>query len=103
MQEGMDTLTAEVESLRFALIIEVFKFLNKFDQHDMSSAQMDCSDFTLVHDSNGSNKFAEVFPVFVGEDMMEDSRTHGKNIHEIFPGFVTAGDFLSGVARGTIK
>lgn len=103
MQEGMDTLMAEVESLRFALIIEVFEFLNKFNQYDMSSAQLDSSDFMLMHDLNGSNKFAEVFPVFVREDTMEDSRTHGKNVHEIFPGFVTTGDFLSRVAWGTIK
>ena len=46
---------------------------------------------------------AEIFPVFLGEDIIEKTWPQSEQVHQIFPSFVTTVNLLSWVTRWMVK
>jgi len=103
MQEGVKPRSAEMEAIRVPLIVQVFKFLDKLDEKRVSFSDLGNIDRTLHEYPSSMNKFAEIPPIFLGENSLKETGSKTENIQPILSCFISTGDFLNRIAWWTMK
>jgi hypothetical protein len=62
------------------LIVQEFELLLELRGRLVSFAQVRCEDLVLLHDSNPTNELAEVLPIDIGENTIEDRRSETEEV-----------------------
>jgi hypothetical protein len=66
MEKSVKARSTKMKALWFALIIHQLKFMYKFGGELVRLAKLASGDCALMHQTNGPDELAEMFPVFVG-------------------------------------
>jgi len=103
MQESVKPRSAEMEAIRAPLIIQVFEFLDKLDEKRVSFSDLGRIDRTLHEYPSSVNKFADIPPIFLGENSAKETRPKTEDIQPILSCFISTGDFLNRVAWWMMK
>src|ERR1700733_6876812 len=99
----MDTLTNEMNAVSPTLVVEFLEFFCKLAEELVSPLEIIWVDNPLLQDLNARDIFTEICPVFVRENMPEESRAKSEKINLKLPGFVSGIDLLSRIPRCTTK
>jgi hypothetical protein len=103
MRKCVNAWSAKVKPLNFALVVKKFEIFDESDNKLVSGDKLLWRDFALMDKSHTRHQLTIVAPINFREHAIEYARPQSIDVVHKFAGLITTGNFLSRVARRTVK